>query len=294
MPELPEVEVLVRHLDPLLREETIRNILIRRERVLRPTSVAQLKRRLKGSTFNGVSRRAKFLVFDLRSRDSKPFVVLGHLGMSGRMYLQPKAAMLAKHAAVVLDLGEENFVFEDTRYFGRFTLDLSPLDGLGPEPLTPQFCTEDLGRSLSKSNQPIKVKLLDQRVVAGIGNIYASEALFRARIPPGKPARKLSQEERTALCHAIRQVLEQAIGFGSTVPLNFPGRERSNRLFYHGREPEAPSSEEGLLVYDRENQPCVNCAAPIRRIVQAARSTFFCPNCQGRSKTRQRRGGPKP
>lgn len=284
MPELPEVEVLVRHLDPLLRNRTVRGVLVRRERVIRPTPAVQLQRKLKGAAFQGVSRRAKFLVFNLTPSNGGIVCVLGHLGMSGRMYLQPKSACLPKHAAVILDLGTDNFIFEDTRYFGRFTLDSAPLQGLGPEPLDPSFCPEQLAPSLNKSKQPIKVKLLDQRTVAGIGNIYASEALFRARISPRKAARKLKSKQIAALCCTIRQVLEEAIAFGSTVPLNFPGgRQRTDDLFYYGSQPSAEnprSYEERLLVYDREGQPCVNCAVPIRRIVQAARSTFFCPHCQ--------------
>jgi formamidopyrimidine-DNA glycosylase len=284
VPELPEVEVLVRQLDPLLKRRTVRTVTIRRERVIRPTPSTQLKRKLKNATFSRVSRRAKFLVFDLVQPNGKSFSLLGHLGMTGRMYLQPKTAPLAKHAAVVLDLGDANFIFEDTRYFGRFTLDLSPVQGLGPEPLDPSFCSDQLGPALAKSTRPIKIKLLDQTLVSGIGNIYASEALFHARISPRKPARKLTPEQVTNLCRAIRQVLEQAIAFGSTVPLNFPGgRSSGDRLFYYGAQPSAGNSyEERLLVYDRERQPCLNCSTPIRRIVQAARSTFFCPNCQRR------------
>jgi len=281
VPELPEVEVLVRHLNSLLKRRTVRGVLIRRERVIRETRPLQLKRKLKDATFTGVSRRAKFLVFDLIDARGKPFSLLGHLGMSGRMYLQPKAAPLAKHAAVVLDLGRDNFVFEDTRYFGRLTLDLSALEGLGPEPLSDSFCADQLAHSLRKSAQPIKVKLLDQQVLAGIGNIYASEALFRAGISPKRAARKLKPQEVIALCSAIREVLQEAIAFGSTAPLNFPGGQRTDGLFYYGSQPTAAASyEERLLVYDREHRPCVNCSSPIRRSIQAARSTFFCPNCQ--------------
>ena len=282
MPELPEVEVLVRHLDPLLRDRIVGKVHVRRERVLRPTSAASLKRKLRGAKFLGASRRAKFLVFNLTSRHSDPFLLLGHLGMTGRMYLQPSDLPLPKHAAVVLDLGTEKFIFEDTRYFGRFTLDQNGLRNLGPEPLSENFCPGQLAPLLARSRQPIKVKLLDQKVVAGIGNIYASEALFRARIRPQTPAASLKPPEIRRLCAAIREVLEEAIAFGSTVPLDFPGREPADRLFYYGRTTETANFyDERLRVYDRENQPCMKCKKPIRRIVQAARSTFFCPNCQG-------------
>src|SRR5262249_55619382 len=122
MPELPEVEILARHLAPLIKNKTIREIIVRRERVLRPSTPAKFKRALKGAQFAGLTRRGKYLLFSLK-RDSKPLTLLGHLGMTGRMYLAPKSVPLPKHAAVVFDLGRWQFVFEDTRYFGRLTLD---------------------------------------------------------------------------------------------------------------------------------------------------------------------------
>jgi formamidopyrimidine-DNA glycosylase len=124
MPELPEVEVLVRRLKPLLRGRTTRAVEVRRARVLRPTSVRQFKQRLLGASFTGLSRRGKYLLFDLRApKQREQFVMLGHLGMTGRMYVLPAGKPLPKHAAVVLDFGGERFVFEDTRYFGRLTFE---------------------------------------------------------------------------------------------------------------------------------------------------------------------------
>src|SRR5437868_1691718 len=171
MPELPEVEVLVRHLEPLLRNRTIRSVEVRRERVLRPTAVAALRQSLTGAVIQGVSRRGKYLVFKIRpAHPSNATVLVGHLGMTGRMYLLPKASQLPKHCAVILNLGAEKFVFEDTRYFGRFTLDTTVLHRLGPEPLSSDFTPGHLGDALARSNQCVKVKLLDQSVVAGVGN----------------------------------------------------------------------------------------------------------------------------
>src|SRR5882762_5245086 len=124
MPELPEVEVLVRHLAPLLRNKTIREVHVQRARVLASTSTRKLRQALRGATFESLTRRGKYLCFSLRSpRQTGALPLIGHLGMTGRMYLLPSAAPLPKHAAVVLDLGTETFVFEDTRYFGRLTLD---------------------------------------------------------------------------------------------------------------------------------------------------------------------------
>ena len=282
MPELPEVEVLVRHLRPLLRGKIIRGVTVRRARVVSPTSPRQLRRKLRGARFVGLSRRGKYLLFELRGAGGQGRVrVLGHLGMTGRMFLSRKNAPLPKHAAVAFSLGRENFVYEDTRYFGRLTLDTSAIGRLGPEPLGDDFNAEHFGIALKGSRQPIKVKLLDQALVAGIGNIYASEALFRARIPPRLAANKLARTQVVGLRRAIREVLAEAIRFGSTMPLSFEDH-RGDRLFYFGRTGDGPGYyEERLRVYDRKGEPCVRCGMPIRRIVQAARSTFFCPRCQG-------------
>jgi formamidopyrimidine-DNA glycosylase len=181
--------------------------------------------------------------------------------MSGDMYVAPNAETEPKHAAVVLSLGKEKFVYEDTRYFGRLTLDTSPLEYLGPEPLEKAFKIDTFATALRKSSQAVKVKLLDQCVVAGLGNIYASEALFRACIDPRVPARRLTDEQIARLWKAIPEVLRAAIRFGTTRGDAYLGR---------------------LQVYDRESKPCRNCGTPICRIVQAARSSYFCPKCQHR------------
>jgi len=202
--------------------------------------------------------------------------------MTGRMYLVRKGAELPKHAAIVLGLGQEQFVFEDTRYFGRFTLDCQALEELGPEPLEDTFTVDGFAVALKRSTQSIKVKLLDQSLVAGIGNIYASEALFRAGISPRVSARRLKAVQIEKLWHCIREVLTEAIECGSTVPLNYSGTGERNGLFYFGRLTETSGHyEERLRVYDRAGEPCLNCGTKIKRLVQAARSTFFCPSCQG-------------
>jgi formamidopyrimidine-DNA glycosylase len=164
-----------------------------------------------------------------------------------------------KHAAVVLLLAGQKFIYEDTRYFGRFTLHTKALDDLGPEPLGKNFRLIEFREALRRSSQAIKVKLLDQCLVAGLGNIYAGEALFRARINPQLPARKLSDAQIKRLWQAIPKVLKHAIRFGTTRGDAYIGR---------------------LSVYDRKGKPCRVCRTPIRRIVQGARSTYFCSHCQ--------------
>jgi formamidopyrimidine-DNA glycosylase len=282
MPELPEVEVLVRHLAPLLRGRTISDVQVLRSKVLTPTSPREFKRLLKDATFGEISRRGKYLLFELHAaKTGECLTLVGHLGMTGRMYLLPAAAALPKHAAVILSLGRENFIYEDTRYFGRLTFDGTAVERLGPEPLGGEFTTERFAAALKHSAQPIKVKLLDQSVVAGIGNIYASEALFRAGISPRVAAWRLKPEQIARLRQAIRKVLVDAIEGGSTVPLNYSGAGERDGLFYFGRDPADESLyEERLRVYDRQGKACVNCGGAIKRLVQAARSTFYCPACQ--------------
>ena len=284
MPELPEVEILARHLGPLLRGRSIEAVQIRRAKIVRPESPHTFERRLTGARWLSVGRRAKYLVFDLAEPSGEArFQMLGHLGMTGRLYVQPRGAPLVRHAAALFRLDRHDLVFEDTRYFGRLTLDVSPLAALGPEPLEPDFTPDRFGRALSRSRQPIKVKLLDQSLVAGLGNIYASEALFCARLSPRRSARGLEPAEVRRLWRSIRAVLTEAIRRGSTVPLNWSGPGNRDRLFYYGRAPGAPADYvERLRVYDRLGLPCRRCRAPIRRLVQASRSTYYCPNCQRR------------
>ena len=207
MPELPEVEILARHLGPLLQGRTIRAVHVRRPKVLAPTPVTRFQTALRGARFLGLERRGKYLLFQLRAAGRRDhLLLLGHLGMTGRMFLAGKSEPWPKHAAVVLELGRQHFIYDDPRYFGRLTLDCRPLAKLGPEPLTAAFTPELLARELKRSRQAIKVKLLDQSLVAGIGNIYASESLFppafrRAGPPTGsRPRRWQNSGRRSATC----------------------------------------------------------------------------------------------
>ena len=295
MPELPEVEILLRHLRPLLRGRTIRAVEVHRPRVIRPTPVDQLRQTLTGAKILDLQRRGKYLLFHLRPAadqtaprtrvNPRPLVqvqLLGHLGMTGRMYLSPRTRPHPKHTAVTFDLGPRHFVYEDPRYFGRLTLDLTSLDNLGPEPWDPDLTPKAFRQSLQRSRQAIKIRLLDQTLIAGIGNIYASEALYRARISPRQAAHRLTLPETTRLLRAIRHVLDRAITGGSTIPLNFSGPS-TDKLYYYGRPPDSPDYyAERLHVYDRAGRACARCGTHIRRIVQAARSTFYCPQCQKR------------
>lgn len=293
MPELPEVEVLALHLRPHLVGETIREVHVIRPRVIRPNSASELSRRLVGSRVTSLERRGKFLLFGTTPDSSRGGVtevpVLGHLGMTGRMFVQSAELPLPRHTAVHLLLGRSRMIYQDPRLFGRFTLDLSSVKELGPEPLGEEFSVEAFHARLQGSRQPIKVRLLDQALVAGVGNIYASEALFRAGIRPTRRSDQLRAAETARLHGAIRETLREAIECGISLDLDFSGQAtgEGDGLFYYGRASVAGGSEskgggERLRVYDRAGEPCVVCGTAIRRLVQAARSTYFCPRCQKR------------
>lgn len=281
MPELPEVEILVRHLDRELPGLQIGAVAILRERSVRPLRPPALAQALVGRRFAGVDRRAKYLLFRLEpARAGQPAVLIGHLGMTGRMYLQSPAEPLARHAAVVMDLGCRRWVFEDMRGFGRLTLDPGVLAGIGPEPLGEAFTEAAFAAGLQQSRQAIKIRLMDPAVVAGVGNIYANEALFRAGISPFRPAARLKASEVRRLRDAVRETLAEAIELGSALPLDF--RSGGDGLFYFGTSGERSGETytERLWVYDREGQPCRRCSTLIRRGVQGGRSTYHCPACQ--------------
>ena len=280
MPELPEVEILVRHLGPLVVGKRIGKVSVHRPKSVRPISASRMCRAVEGAKIIGLRRRAKYLLFELQKNRGETYLMLGHLGMTGRMYVQPAREELPKHAAVSFKLGREVFVFEDTRYFGRLTLDTASLDLLGPEPLSKDFNGEVLHAALKRCKQAIKPKLLDQSSLAGVGNIYASEALWWARISPRKMSGRLTRSQCGVLAQSIVKVLSEAIESGSTVPLDFAGVEKGDGLFYYGSQDEEEDYEERLMVYDWEGEPCERCETPIRKIVQAARSTYFCPKCQ--------------
>ena len=280
MPELPEVELLARHLQKTLPGRRIEQVIVHRKRSVRPVNPAELEQRLAKHRFQNVRRRAKFLLFDLSAKSSQ-IQLIGHLGMTGRMYLQPKRAALPKHAVVVMSLDRGCFVFEDPRTFGRMTLDPSCLARLGPEPLSQNFELKAFQQKLQCSRRPIHTQLLAQNVVAGLGNIYAGEALFEAGIHPQTPSSQLTLGQVRQLRRCIQITLSQAIERGASLPLNFSGtQEHSDGLFYFGRKKGAKAAAESWRVYGREGKNCARCSEKIQRILQTARSVFFCPNCQ--------------
>lgn len=281
MPELPEVEVLKRHLAAHLPGRVIQRAQVFHAKVIRPHRPAEWGRILAGCRFESVQRRGKYLLFLLQTPRREKLTLVGHLGMTGRLYLAGVQEQLPVHVVASLLLGRQQLVFEDPRRFGRWTLEASSVGALGPEPLDKNFSAQALGARLAGSRQPIKVRLMDQRVVAGLGNIYASEALWRARLSPRRAAGRLRRVEVQRLWRAVRATLREAIASGSTLPLDFAGSKGGKQLFYYGVKEEAHGPyHERLRVYDREGQPCRRCGGRIRRLEQAGRSTFWCPGCQ--------------
>ncbi len=272
MPELPEVEIIARSLAPQLVGRTILDVEhLDWERMVETPSASAFRQAIAGRRIGAARRRAKWLLFDLDAG----WTLAIHLRMSGRLEIHSPADSARSHVHLVLRLdNQQRLFFDDERKFGRVRLldaaGLAALDAAyGPEPLDDRFTAADLGRILHGRRTRIKPLLLDQRMIAGMGNIYASEALWLARIHPLTPACAIEAADVTALHAAIRQVLTSAIEHeGSSL------RNYRNGYGLRGQ------NQEHFLAYDRRGHPCQRCGTPIERIVVGQRSTFFCPTCQ--------------
>lgn len=272
MPELPEVETTRRGIAPWLEGQRIRALVVR-ERRLRWPIPRQLPARLAGATVTGLRRRGKYLLLATPGGTA-----LMHLGMSGSMRVLPAQAPPGKHDHfdIVLESGT-CIRFSDPRKFGSLLWTARDpgahplLAGLGPEPLEPGFDGDYLWRKARGRRVAVKVFLMNAAVVVGVGNIYASEALFRARIHPRRAAGKVSRADMARLAGAVREVLAEAVALGGT----------TLRDFHNGAGEPGYFSQE-LRVYDRGGQPCPDCGTPIRQVTQGQRSTYFCPACQPR------------
>lgn len=278
MPELPEVETVMRGLSGRLNGRVLSHVEARRPDLRWPLP-DRFAARLSGRRVIGLRRRAKFILVDLD--DGITWLI--HLGMSGRMLLSNEIdggpPEIEKHDHVVVRTDDGTWMrFNDARRFG--SMDLWPtntldthrhLAGLGPEPLGNVFSGPSLEAALAGKHTPIKAALLDQKVVAGLGNIYVSEALFRSGISPRRLALNIWGGRAERLANAVKAVLADAIEAGGSSLRDH--RQVSGELGYF---------QHAFQVYDREGSHCVNpdCGSDIRRIVQAGRSTFYCPRCQ--------------
>lgn len=282
MPELPEVETVRRGLAPVMEGQVIARADVNRPDLRWPFPVGMADR-LTGATVLNLRRRSKYILADLSTQET----LLIHLGMSGRMLISGHTVgdfhhdhpAPAKHDHVVLHMGSgTRITFNDARRFGA--MDLMPTAGqddhwlirdIGPEPLGNSFDETYLVARLKGKNTPIKTALLDQGIVAGLGNIYVCEVLFRARIHPTRKAGRISAARVRSLVPIIRDVLSEAIEAGGSSLKDYRQTDGDLGYFQHR-----------FQTYDREGDPCVtpDCGAPIRRIVQSGRSTFFCAQCQ--------------
>ena len=282
MPELPEVETVRRGLAPVMEGQVIAQADINRPDLRWPFP-PDMKARLTGQKVLGLRRRSKYILADLASGET----LLIHLGMSGRMLISgdPLGQFVLDHPApekhdhVVfhMDTGAR-ITFNDPRRFGAMDLmdtatsDAHPLLAkLGPEPLGNAFNEDHLVTALKNKNTPIKSALLDQRIVAGLGNIYVCEALFRARISPKRRAGQISAARIRSLVPIIRDVIAEAIEAGGSSLRDFRQTDGELGYFQHRFD-----------VYDREGEPCrhAGCSGTISRVVQSGRSSFYCVKCQ--------------
>jgi len=272
MPELPEVETVRRGLEHALSGAVIESVQLKRKN-LRAAFPPNLAKALTGRTIRSVERRAKYLLFRLDSED----VLIAHLGMSGRFLINltpPKKLSPHDHLIIQLEDGR-TLIFNDARRFGLMTITHSKkvaehplLTHLGPEPLDKEFSSSYLKEKLSARRSPIKTVLMDQHLVVGIGNIYASEALFDASINPKRMASEVA-DKAPAIVKSVHKVLDAAIASGGSSLRDFMNIEGNTGYFQHA-----------FFVYGREGKPCRKCKTPIKAIRQSGRSTFFCPKCQ--------------
>jgi formamidopyrimidine-DNA glycosylase len=291
MPELPEVEHVVRALRRAIVRRRILATEIRLPKLVPRDAQAAFNRKLKGCRICGVRRRGKFILIDLdkakmlshgRAVSTRPgtgSVLIFHLRMTGKFRYLTVDEELPRYAHAIFYLdNDRRLVFCDQRQFGVMKLvaysRLARTRGireLAPEPFSDDFSLDYLKKILSRSQRSLKTLLLDQTRVVGLGNIYASEALFRAQINPFKIAATLASKRVARLHQAIREVLTDALSDGSSLRVNL---EHPDGFTY------GEAFEDFWHVYDREGEPCVRCGAKIRRETHGGRSTYWCPRCQ--------------
>jgi formamidopyrimidine-DNA glycosylase len=275
MPELPEVELVTKALNQLVSKRKIIAAELLRQRLAPFNPAEEFAKKLKDATIMKVHRRGKHILFDLDNSQT----LMAHLRMSGRFRLLPIERELPKFTHAIFYFADEmRLIFSDQRHFGFMrvveTNDLyesKELKSLAPEPFSEDFNVKYFREILKTSKRNIKEFLLDQTKVLGLGNIYACEALFLAKVNPQIAADQVPIKKANVLFEKIRDVLNESIAHGSTLNVN---PENIDGSYFGG------GYENHWRVYDREKEPCVNCKTPIVRIKQGSRSTYFCPKCQ--------------
>jgi formamidopyrimidine-DNA glycosylase len=278
VPELPEVETIRRHLAPHVDGRTLRRLEIHDARWSLPLAPQELSAAVEGRRIDKLGRRGKYLVWEL---EDEAYLLL-HLRMTGTLLLNPPEC--PPHTRVTFDLEDGELQFVDPRRFGTGELALGheALDDffarrLGVEPFEPEFTGEHLYELARHSRAPIKAMLLDQKRIAGVGNIYADEALFRARIHPLRLANRINRRQASALRDAVVETLELGI-------------ESKGATIDDFRDPEGVSGsfQDRFLIHLREGEPCVRCGRPVRKLRAAGRGTYVCEGCQPRPRGQAR------
>jgi formamidopyrimidine-DNA glycosylase len=271
MPELPEVETTRRGIEPHVEGRRVVELAVHEPRLRWPVP-SSVARAVRNASIVGVRRRAKYLLIDLDRGSS----LMLHLGMSGSLRVLPVDTPRLKHDHFDLKLDSGRTLrFNDPRRFGSLHLiegnafDHPLLASLGPEPLEEAFDEEYLWRISRHRRVAIKPFLMNAQIVVGVGNIYASEALFRAGVRPGRQTRHLKHAEIVRIVESIKAVLAQAVKVGGTTLRDYVGADGSPGYF-----------RQKLFVYEREGEPCRRCGDPVRHRVQAQRSTYWCHTCQ--------------
>jgi formamidopyrimidine-DNA glycosylase len=276
MPELPEVETICRGLTPLIIGKTIVAIESSGKSLRQPLPLAEMRATLPGQTISALRRRAKYLLMECGKSGNCGGLVVIHLGMTGNLGVFPAAQIPAKHCHVRFAFSDgDELRYQDSRRFGRIAFFPAPYSeaereffaATGPEPFDCR--ASRLAEKTKGKKLPIKAVLLDGSLLAGIGNIYAAESLFRARIHPGRAAGGLTISEWRRLLAAIREVLREAIAAGGSSISDYLNARQERGYF-----------QMNFTVYGRTNQPCRRCGTAIAQVKIAGRSTFFCPKCQ--------------
>ncbi|POZ61088.1 bifunctional DNA-formamidopyrimidine glycosylase/DNA-(apurinic or apyrimidinic site) lyase [Chromobacterium alticapitis] len=269
MPELPEVETTRRGVAPHLEGRTLRGAIVRNASLRWPVP-PDLSARLAGEKVLAVRRRAKYLLLECESG-----TLLIHLGMSGSLRLMPAGAPPQKHDHLDLQLDGQVLRYRDPRRFGAVLWHVGPIElhpllkALGPEPLSDAFDGAALYAATRRRNCAVKLAIMDNHVVVGVGNIYANESLFYAGMAPDRAASALTLQECERLAGEIKAVLKRAIDAGGSTLRDFVDSEGKPGYF-----------QQSYMVYDRHEEPCRRCGSPIRHIRQGQRSTYYCPLCQ--------------
>ena len=269
MPELPEVETIASGLQKRVAGDRIESVWLGSKPEPLKSRPAEIVRTLEGATIKSVHRVGKHIVFDLHGNGAganHQWIV--HLGMTGRMLVAGSALATPKHTHLVARLASgRELRFVDPRRFGRLEVRHDRFRGPGAEPLS--VSPEDFARLFHRSKAPIKAALLNQKLLAGVGNIYADESLFRSGIRPRRRAHTLTRDELKKLHAAVQQVLREAIAAGGSSVSDYVDADGEAGLFQVQHR-----------AYGREGQPCLACKTPIKKIVVAGRGTHYCPRCQ--------------